>query len=161
VTTVRVAAPGDLDSVATLEARVFADSVEAAWSPRSVEGEFAALGDTRRIVVAVDDGAIVGHAVLMAAGGSGDLTRVAVERSRRRLGIASRLVDALVAEAQAIGLDAVLLEVADGNTGAIALYEQHGFEQIDRRPAYYPDGSDALVMHRALDWRGTPETAVR
>jgi ribosomal-protein-alanine N-acetyltransferase len=156
MTTVREAAPDDLDGVATLEARVFADSVEAAWSPRSVEEEFAALGDTRRIVVAVEDGAVVGHAVLMAAGGTGDLTRVAVDLSRRRLGIASRLVDALVAEARAIGLDTVLLEVADSNAGAIALYEEHGFEKIGRRAAYYPDGSAALVMRKALDGRRDP-----
>ena len=161
MTTVREAGPDDLDGVATLEARVFAEGTEAAWSPRSVEEEFAALGDTRRIVVAVDDSAVVGHAVLMAAGGSGDLTRVAVDRSRRRLGIASRLVDALVAEARAIGLDAVLLEVADGNTGAIALYERHGFERIARRAAYYPDGSDALVMRKALGGRDTSETSDR
>jgi ribosomal-protein-alanine N-acetyltransferase len=147
VTTVRAAEPADLDAVVTLEARVFAD---VAWSPRSVEEEFAALGETRRIVVAVDGSDIIGHAVLLAAGDSGDLTRVAVEGSRRRLGIASQLVESLVGEATALGLEAVLLEVADTNRAAIALYEKHGFETIDRRPAYYVDGSDALVMCKAL-----------
>ncbi|HSS68195.1 MAG TPA: ribosomal protein S18-alanine N-acetyltransferase [Nocardioidaceae bacterium] len=157
MTTVRAAAATDLDAVAALEARVFAD---AAWSPRSVEEEFAGLGDTRRIVVAVDDtsgdGAVVGHAVLLAAGDTGDLTRVAVDRARRRLGIGSRLIDSLVAESRVIGLDAILLEVADTNTAAIALYERHAFEPIDRRRAYYPDGSDALVMRKPLHGSGTP-----
>jgi ribosomal-protein-alanine N-acetyltransferase len=160
VTIVRGAAATDLDAVAALEARVFAD---AAWSPRSVEEEFAGLGASRRIVVAVDDGPdddrvdgpveglVVGHAVLLAAGDTGDLTRVAVDRARRRLGIGSRLIDSLVAEARAIGLNAMLLEVADTNTAAIALYERHAFEPIGRRRAYYADGSDALVMRKPLD----------
>lgn len=161
MTTVRAAAATDLDAVAALEARVFAD---VAWSPRSVEEEFAGLGDTRRIVVAVDDGRIdgpvdgpvVGHAVLLAAGDTCDLTRVAVDRARRRLGLGSRLIDSLVAEARVIGLDAMLLEVAETNTAAIALYERHAFEPIDRRRAYYPDGSDALVMRKPLDGSGSP-----
>jgi [ribosomal protein S18]-alanine N-acetyltransferase len=147
VTAVRAARPADLDAVVTLEARVFAD---VAWSPRSVEEEFAALGDTRRIVVAVDGDRVVGHAVLLAAGDIGDLTRVAVEGSRRRLGIASRLIDSLVDEARALGLEAVLLEVAATNRAAIALYGKHGFETVDRRAAYYADGSDALVMRKRL-----------
>jgi ribosomal-protein-alanine N-acetyltransferase len=159
VTTVRTASLADLGGVATLEARVFADSAEAAWPPRSVEEEFAALGETRRIVVAVEDGAVVGHAVLMAVGGGGDLTRVAVDPSHRRLGIASRLIESVMAEARSVGLDEVMLEVADGNAGAIALYERHGFETIDRRAGYYPDGSDALVMRKALGPRDGTDTA--
>jgi [ribosomal protein S18]-alanine N-acetyltransferase len=152
MTTVRAAAPADLDAVVTLEARVFAD---VAWSPRSVEEEFAALGETRRIVVAVDGDEIIGHAVLMAAGNSGDLTRVAVEGSRRRLGIASRLIDSLIGEAATLGLDVVLLEVADTNRAAIALYSKHGFETIDRRAAYYGDRSDALIMRKMLRGDGS------
>jgi ribosomal-protein-alanine acetyltransferase len=147
VTAVRPADAADLDAVVSLEARVFAD---VAWSPRSVEEEFAALGDTRRIVVAVDGPRVVGHAVLLAAGGVGDLTRVAVDGSRRRLGIASLLIGALVDDARSLALEAVLLEVADTNAAAIALYEKHGFATIDRRAAYYADGSDALVMRKHL-----------
>jgi ribosomal-protein-alanine acetyltransferase len=150
MTVVRAAKPADREAVAALDARVFADGAEAVWSPRSVEAEFAALGDTRRIIVAADRGVVVGHAMLLAAGDVGDLTRVAVDESHRRLGIATRLVERLVEEATAIGLEAVVLEVAEGNAPAVALYERLGFAQIDRRRAYYADGSDAVVMRRRL-----------
>ena len=40
----------------------------------------------------------------------------------------------------------MLLEVADHNTAAIALYGSFGFGTISRRGRYYPDGADALVM---------------
>jgi ribosomal protein S18 acetylase RimI-like enzyme len=45
----------------------------------------------------------------------------------------------------------MLLEVSAGNEPAIALYEQAGFAEIDRRRRYYRDGSDALVLARELD----------
>ena len=43
----------------------------------------------------------------------------------------------------------VFLEVRPSNPGAIALYHSEGFNEIGRRPRYYParDGrEDALVM---------------
>jgi ribosomal protein S18 acetylase RimI-like enzyme len=42
----------------------------------------------------------------------------------------------------------VLLEVSARNDGALAFYATEGFTEIDRRPAYYRDGSDAVVMQR-------------
>ena len=32
----------------------------------------------------------------------------------------------------------------------MAFYAAHGFTEIDRRPRYYRDGSDALVLQRDL-----------
>jgi ribosomal-protein-alanine N-acetyltransferase len=148
MTTIRRATGSDLEAVARLEASVFAD---VAWSRASVEEEFAAIGDTRRVFVAVDGDEVVGYAVLRAIEDSADLTRVAVDVTRRRAGVGSRLVDAAVDESREMGLRRILLEVADGNAAAVALYATHGFEQIDRRPAYYSDGSDAVVMSRRLD----------
>jgi ribosomal-protein-alanine N-acetyltransferase len=46
----------------------------------------------------------------------------------------------------AVGLDAAWLEVRAGNAAAIALYERFGFTTVGRRPGYYADGEDALVM---------------
>jgi ribosomal-protein-alanine N-acetyltransferase len=91
--------------------------------------------------------------VLLVAGDTGDLIRVAVDHACRRQGTGSRLVGAILVEARSIGLDTVFLEVAAGNSAAIALYERHRFAPIDRRVAYYPDGSDALVMRCELQQR--------
>jgi ribosomal-protein-alanine N-acetyltransferase len=151
MTAVRRAVADDAAAVAAVEARAFADGAEQAWSRQSVDDEFAALGVTREIVVAVEDGEIVGHAVLMSVGDRpdiADVTRVAVDPSCRRRGVGSQLLASLLATPDSAGLDAVLLEVAAGNAAARALYERHGFEPVDRRAAYYPDGSDAVVMRR-------------
>ncbi len=44
----------------------------------------------------------------------------------------------------------LFLEVRVGNAAAIALYRAFAFEQVTIRKRYYPDGEDALVMHRRL-----------
>ena len=44
----------------------------------------------------------------------------------------------------------MLLEVSSANRAALEFYVRQGFSQIDLRPRYYRDGSDALVLRRAL-----------
>jgi ribosomal-protein-alanine N-acetyltransferase len=72
---------------------------------------------------------------------------VAVDPDRRRRGIATALIAALL---QRIGDDAqVTLEVRRSNGGAIALYERFGFRSAGVRPRYYADnGEDAVIMWR-------------
>ena len=40
----------------------------------------------------------------------------------------------------------IWLEVHAGNLGALALYEQLGFKSVGRRPKYYRDGGDAILL---------------
>src|SRR3954469_17708498 len=72
---------------------------------------------------------------------------VAVDTDRRRRGIASALIAALL---ERVGDDAqVTLEVRKSNTGALALYEVFGFRSAGVRPRYYADnGEDAVIMWR-------------
>jgi ribosomal-protein-alanine N-acetyltransferase len=73
---------------------------------------------------------------------------VAVDPDRRRRGIATALIAALL---ERIGDDAqVTLEVRRSNAGALALYERFGFRSAGVRPRYYADnGEDAVIMWRA------------
>jgi len=48
--------------------------------------------------------------------------------------------------AAAMGASAIFLEVSTGNRAALALYARAGFTPIGRRPGYYSDRSDALVL---------------
>ena len=75
---------------------------------------------------------------------------IAVDPDRRRRGIATALISALL---ERIGDDAqVTLEVRRSNTGALALYERFGFRSAGLRPRYYADnGEDAVIM-----WRTAP-----
>jgi ribosomal protein S18 acetylase RimI-like enzyme len=44
----------------------------------------------------------------------------------------------------------MLLEVSALNDGALAFYAAEGWAQLDRRPGYYRDGSDARVLTLGL-----------
>ena len=152
MTAIREITPDDLDVVVVLELEVFASR---AWSPRSVEDEFAGLGDTRLMWLAEaasDEGGVrpVGYAVGRYVDDVADLQRVAVLPSARRQGTGGRLVEQVVEAARARGCARVLLEVAADNEAALAVYERHGFTEIDRRPRYYPGDVDALILQRPL-----------
>jgi [ribosomal protein S18]-alanine N-acetyltransferase len=142
---VRLAAPDDVAALAALEQEVFGSD---AWSEAVVAGELAAPG--RQALVATAGREIVGYAVTWAAGDVADLQRVAVSPRARRRGIGTRLVGDLVARAAADGVGRVLLEVSEANVAARACYRGLGFGELDRRPAYYRDGSDALVLALTL-----------
>ena len=73
---------------------------------------------------------------------------VAVDTDRRRRGIATALISALL---ERVGDDAqITLEVRKSNTGAIVLYEQFGFRAAGVRRRYYADnGEDAVIMWRS------------
>lgn len=155
---IRRATDRDVARVAALEAEVF--GVDA-WSRASVASEVSGAG--RVFVVDVEgagagdadgdgdgdgDAVLRGYAVAIVSPDFVDLARIAVAPSLRRTGLASALLDALLA--QAGGADRMLLEVSAANAGALAFYERHDFTRIDVRARYYADGSDAVVMLRPL-----------
>jgi ribosomal-protein-alanine N-acetyltransferase len=142
---VRVATASDVPAVTALEAAVFGPD---AWSAASVTEELTGL---RRRAWVAESERVVGYAVSARAGDLVDLQRVAVAPEHRGTGVASTLVTALLDAARADGAERVLLEVAADNGPALGLYARHGFAEIDRRPAYYRDGRDALVLALSLE----------
>jgi ribosomal-protein-alanine N-acetyltransferase len=149
VTTVSPASPGprlrratrdDLASVHRIEQSAFPQP----WPYAAFEQY---LGRTGFIVA--DDGRIVGYVVgdIIADGHRdvGHIKDLAVTRDRRREGIGSRLLGRAMANLST-EVDAVKLEVRDGNDAAIDLYRRHGFSFRRRLPAYYDNDEDALVL---------------
>jgi [ribosomal protein S18]-alanine N-acetyltransferase len=137
---IRLATPADVPALADLERAAFGAD---AWGERALVAELDGPG--RRFVVADD---LAGYAVSMALGDVVDLQRIAVRPDRRRSGLATALLDDLLAHAD--GAERMLLEVSERNASAMAFYAAHGFRRIDVRRRYYRDGSDALVLQRTL-----------
>ena len=79
-----------------------------------------------------------------------EVLTLAVTPDARRLGVGRSLLKAAMAEARLRGAVSIALEVAVDNVAARGLYEQAGFTQIGRRPRYYADGADALILRAAL-----------
>lgn len=135
---------GDIDIVAAIEKASNPDP----WSRGLLAGELDLAEDQRWWSVAEIDHEVVGFIGLMFTPTETHVMNVAVAPARRRLGIASLLVAEAVAEAAARERSELTLEVRVSNEAAVALYEAFGFIQEGRRPRYYPDGEDALILWR-------------
>lgn len=79
------------------------------------------------------------------------INNVAIRDEFRRQGIATRLLDAVLAWGRAKGARTALLEVRVGNTVAQRLYSGCGFLAAGRRKGYYSQPvEDALLMSVSL-----------
>lgn len=144
---VEEATAGDVPALAALEVTCLGDD---AWSQALLaEGVRGGL-PTVSYLVARGPAGVVGHAVASYAGDVAELQRIAVDPTARRQGIASALLDAVVARAARAGADGLLLEVRADNEVALAFYAARGFVEVDRRRRYYRDGATALVLRLPL-----------
>ena len=133
------------EEMATCHARAFAGQGRA-WS----EQEFADLLESPH-VFAIGDGCA--FALGRAVADEAELLTIATDPAHRRKGLGRETLSAFEAGAVARGVTRAFLEVSDGNTGAIALYQAAGYAETGRRKGYYqtPDGrEDALLMEKAL-----------
>ncbi|HEX4190592.1 MAG TPA: GNAT family N-acetyltransferase [Marmoricola sp.] len=138
----------DVAAVVALEAETQGAD---AWSEGLVrEGVEGGLPTVSYLVARDDAAVVVGYAVASYAGDIAELQRIGVTTAARRHGLASALLDAVVAHAPSTGADRLLLEVRSDNRGALAFYAARDFVEIDRRPRYYRDGTDAVVMRLPL-----------
>lgn len=142
---IREAVLTDVGALTEVEAACFGGD---AWSPTLVGSELA--GDTRSVLLACDGDDILGYGSIAVVDDVADLQRIAILPDVRRRGLGRELLEELLVKAAGLGATRILLEVAASNEPAIALYESFGFAPITRRRGYYADGSDALVMERAL-----------
>lgn len=79
-----------------------------------------------------------------------EVLTLAVHPEYRRRGAARSLLAAAMALAREQAAQTMVLEVAIGNAAARALYEHAGFVEAGRRPRYYADGQDALILRVQL-----------
>jgi ribosomal-protein-alanine N-acetyltransferase len=144
--TIRRLTYADLPQVVAIERRAF----PAPWSLAMFVLELSRPGGV--CLVALEDDRITGYCICSRHDTVWHLMDFAVDPDRRRRGIATQLMNALLAALP--GPDEQLtLEVRRSNDAARALYERFGFKAAGVRPRYYQDnGEDALIM-----WR-TPAT---
>ncbi len=100
-------------------------------------------------VLETEDGRVFGYAVLSVAAGEAHLLNLCVDLEAQGQGHGRRLLRRMLDAARWHGAERFFLEVRPSNPGAIALYTSLGFEEIGRRPRYYPaerGREDAIVM---------------
>jgi len=132
----------DLAGVAALERA----SYDFPWS-EGIFGDCLKAGHPSWVLWV--EGEMAGYGVLSVAAGEAHVLNVCVAPEAHGRGHGRRLLRALLRIARGRGAERVFLEVRPSNPGAIALYHSEGFNEIGRRPRYYPargGREDALVM---------------
>ena len=143
--TVRLPAPGDVRSLDALESLCFSDP----WPGHFFLAEIGAPGRFHR--VAVDEhGWLIGY--LFAAWQYLDLhiLKIATHPQLRRHGLGRYLMYLAEEHAIAMSGESLTLEVRPQNHPAIGLYTAIGYVSAGRRPRYYADGEDAVIMTKKL-----------
>jgi len=139
--------PVDVEAVAAIEARAY----EFPWSP-GIFRDCLRAGYECWVLGAATQGP-VGYGVLSVAAGEAHILNVCVAPEAQGRGYGRRLLHRLVDLARWHRAERVFLEVRPSNAKAIVLYERTGFNEIGRRPNYYParrGREDALVMAMEL-----------
>ncbi len=99
------------------------------------------------------DRVLIGYGVLSIAADEAHVLNVCAAPEVQGQGHGRRMLRALLQIARGRGARRVFLEVRRSNRTAIRLYHAEGFNEIGRRPRYYPaaDGrEDAIVMAMEL-----------
>ena len=133
------------EALARLHAACFA--VPRPWTAEEIA---SVLGSPGAALIALPGGFAIGRA----AAGEAELLTLAVDPARRRRGIGAALLARFEARADALGAAEAVLEVAERNRAARALYAASAWREVGRRPGYYADGQDALVLRKALGAEG-------
>lgn len=142
--------PFDLAVAAALHAGCF----DSAWNEAAMAEVLAMPGSFGALAHVGDQPA--GFAIVLAVGAEAEILTLGVLPSFRRRGIAGCLLAWVADRLCGAGCQRLLLEVAEDNVAARALYGKLGFAQIGRRSSYYrrPAGTEAaVVLARALDRR--------
>ena len=99
------------------------------------------------------DAGIIGYGMLSLAADEAHVLNVCAAPEVQGLGHGRRLLRSLLEMARTRGAQRVFLEVRPSNVIAIGLYHAEGFNEIGRRPRYYPAKAgreDAIVMAKEL-----------
>lgn len=100
--------------------------------------------------IAEEEGRMVAFAIAEWSGMAAYIETIEVLPAWRGRGIAGELLNHLEASALHSGAQVVWLHVDAENTGAIRLYEKHGYRCEDREEDFYPQGHAAMVYAKPL-----------
>ncbi|WP_336755880.1 ribosomal protein S18-alanine N-acetyltransferase [Pantoea sp. USHLN298] len=146
MTAISFLTPDDRAQAFAIERRSYAFP----WS----EQTFASNQGERFLNLRLDvDGQMAAFAITQVVLDEASLFNIAVDPAWQRRGFGRQLLQHLIDELIKRDVLTLWLEVRASNLPAIALYEQLQFNQVSRRPNYYPTASgreDAIIMALTL-----------
>jgi [ribosomal protein S18]-alanine N-acetyltransferase len=137
----RIPSIEDVTAVARLEAHVFADP----WPAHLYVQEVGQPMRFQRVIID-PNGFLAGYLFACWQADELHILKVATHPIHEGKGLATMLMEEAREEAVQGNASSLILEVRPSNRRAITLYRRLGYETLGRRPRYYADGEDALVM---------------
>lgn len=153
----------DLDAVLAIESVShihpwtrgnFSDSLAAAHWAYCIRPHLAEADITPGTFL--DSQALWAYCILYPAVDELHLLNITVSPKLRKLGLGSRMMEAIEGVAAQQKMPRIILEVRPTNKPAFALYKKLGYEQIGIRKKYYPASpetgarEDAIVMAKSI-----------
>lgn len=145
-TTLRAMREADLDAVMAIELRAYPFPWTAGIFRDCLNACYPAW-------LLMQDDIIIGYGVLSIAAREAHILNICIDPDAQGLGYGRRLLRSLIRVARTQKAERIFLEVRPSNPRAIALYFDEGFNEIGRRPRYYPAHTgreDAIVMAMEL-----------
>jgi len=122
---------------------------QALWTKKQILHTLEAKNSIVLVAYAAEE--IVGFIAASKAEDIVDVFIVVVAEPHKEKGVGRRLLEYLIAWAQAKKMQAIILETRRSNQAALALYERVGFDQVGVRKAYYSRPiEDALLLKHEL-----------
>ncbi len=144
------AGPGDAAELALLHASAFPEP----WSESAI-GRL--IGADAGVALVASSGPCeppAGFVIAFAVADEAEILTIAVRLELRRQGIARKLIEALIEDVAARGVEQIHLEAGARNAAALALYRSLGFELKGRRASYYwhagEPPEDAVLMAKLV-----------
>ena len=135
----------DINDILTLESQ--GDEWDLSWNETAVRQSFD--NPNYRCFLGRANGEVKALVAVMLVAGEAEILRVVVHRSVRLLGVATKMLNALIEELR-VNCKTIFLEVNSLNFPAYSLYKKLGFSEVGRRADYYKKGEDAVLMRRDL-----------
>lgn len=97
---------------------------------------------------------VIGYCLYQSVFELAEIHRIGTHQDHQRQGVAAGLLQELFVILPTLHAQNLLLEVRADNLPALALYQKHGFEQIDVRKNYYRNQTgnaiDAIIMQKNI-----------
>ena len=145
---IEFATAADAAEISGLSHKYIEYNLRRVYTPARVRG--AIQNATKNVVVARQDGALLGFAIMTYCRESANLDLLAVKKSCRRRGVASQLLRWLEKVALTAGIANVFVQVRETNPGAVRFYRQMGYLVVDEVACYYQGRESAVIMCKGI-----------
>jgi GNAT superfamily N-acetyltransferase len=146
---IRRAGPGDVDELRAIAAAAYQKYVpRIGRAPAPMTADYARAVRDGQAWAALEDGQIVGFAIMIAQPGYLLLDNVAVLPAAQGRGIGARLLALAEEQARGLGLRQIRLYTNEAMTENLAYYPRHGYAETHRAEQ---DGFNRVFFRKPID----------